>query len=268
VVEYQAALSGVAIGLWALWRLWRYPAAMRARPIAIAAAGAVVALIPLALYNWVAFGTLFKLGYEGVVGFAGMQQGLFGLTYPKPAIVSRILGGAEKGLIWVAPILVVAPIGWGLMNARRATRDLGIVAAAVAAIVVLINASYVYWDGGSSTGPRLSVPAIGFLALGLGPLWVWRRSAVVRAGLTALLAFSMALNLIIAAVDITSPEYIRWPVWTWIIRKRLAWGALRDFPAEHWGWSPWAGLWLYCAVAVLFLAAMLWTLRSARLQAG
>jgi hypothetical protein len=268
VVEYQAALSGIAIGLWALWRLWRYPAAMRIRPIAIAAAGAVVALIPLAVYNWIAFGTLFKLGYEGVVGFAGMHQGLFGLTYPKPAIIARILGGAEKGLIWVAPILAVAPIGLALMIARRAARDLGILAMAVAVIVVLINASYVYWDGGSSTGPRLSVPAIGFLALGLGPLWVWCRNAALRVGLAALLALSMALNLIVAAVDITSPAGIRWPVWTWIIDKRLRWGALRDFPAEHWGWSPWAGLWLYCGVAALFLAAIVWIERSARPQAG
>ena len=268
VVEYQAALSGFAIGLWALWRLWRYPAALRWRPMALAAAGAIVALIPLAIYNWIAFGTLFKLGYEGVVGFSGMRQGLFGLTYPKPEVIGRILAGAEKGLIWVAPILLAAPIGLALMVARRATRDLGIVAAAVATIIVLINASYVYWDGGSSTGPRLSVPAIGFLALGLGPLWAWCRHIAVRAALTVLLALSMALNLVIAAVDITSPEYIRWPVWTWIIQKRLAWGAIRDFPAEHWGWSPWTGLWLYCGLAALFLAAMLWTVRSARPQAG
>lgn len=268
VVEYQAALSGFAIGLWALWRLRRTPAALRWRPIALAAGGALVALVPLAIYNWIAFGTLFKLGYEGVVGFSGMQQGLFGLTYPKPEVIGEILGGAEKGLIWVAPILIVAPIGLALMIARRATRDLGIVAAEVAVIVVLINASYVYWDGGSSTGPRLSVPAIGFLALGLGPLWAWCRHAALRATLAALLALSMALNLIIAAVDITSPETIRWPVWTWIIEKRLAWGAIRDFPAEHWGWSPWAGLWLYCGIAAVFLAAMLVTVRSARPQAG
>jgi hypothetical protein len=268
VVEYQAALSGFVIGLWALWRLWRYPSASRWRPIALAAAGAIVALVPLAIYNLIAFGTLFKLGYEGVVGFTGMQQGLFGLTYPKPEVIGQILGGAEKGLIWVAPILVVAPVGLGLMIARRSTRDLGIVAAAVAVIVVLINASYVYWDGGSSTGPRLSVPAIGFLALGLGPLWTWCRLIALRAALAALLAFSMALNLIIAAVDITSPEYIRWPVWTWIIQKRLVWGAIRDFPAEQWGWSPWAGLWLYLGIAAVFCAAMLWILRSSRAQAG
>lgn len=261
VVEYQAALSGLVIGLWALWRLWRYPVAERWRAIALAAAGAIVTLVPLAIYNLIAFGTLFKLGYEGVVGFSGMQQGLFGLTYPKPEVIGEILGGAKVGLIWVAPILVAAPIGLALMLRRRETRDLGALAAVVAVIVVLINASYVYWDGGSSTGPRLSVPAIGFLALGLGPLWVACRFTVLRIGLAALLAASMALNLIIAAVDITSPENIRWPVVTWIIEKRLAWGALRDFPAEHWGWSPWTGLWLYCAIAVMFLAAMLWTLR-------
>jgi hypothetical protein len=262
VVEYQAALSGFVIGLWALWRLWRYPAAARWRPVGLAAAGAIGALAPLAIYNLIAFGTLFKLGYEGVVGFAGMQQGLFGLTYPKPEVIGEILGGAEKGLIWVAPILIVAPIGLARLIRQRETRDLGIMASVVAVIVVLINASYVYWDGGSSTGPRLSVPAIGFLALGLGPLWVWCRSLALRIALGVLLAASMALNLIIAAVDVTAPEFIRWPVVTWIIEKRLAWGALRDFPAEQWGWSPWSGLWLYCGIAVLFLTAMLWTLRS------
>jgi hypothetical protein len=258
VVEYQAALSGLVIGLWALWR---YPAAARWPAIALAAGGAAVALVPLALYNLVAFGTLFKLGYEGVVGFAGMHQGLFGLTYPKLGVIGQILAGAEKGLVWVAPILVVAPIGLALMIWRRGTRDLGILAAVVAAIVVLINASYVYWDGGSSTGPRLSVPAIGFLALGLGPLWAACRHAALRIGLALLLAFSMALNLLIAAVDITSPEYVRWPVWTWIIEKRLMWGAIRDFPAEHWGWSPWTGLWLYLGIATIFLAAILYILR-------
>jgi hypothetical protein len=263
VVEYQAALTGFAIGLWALWRLWRHPAPERRRPIALAAGGALVALVPLAIYNLIAFGTLFKLGYEGVVGFDGMHQGLFGLTYPKPDIVWEILFGADKGLVWVAPILVVAPLGLALLIRRRETRDLGLLALAAAVIVVLINASYVYWDGGSSTGPRLSVPAIGFLALGLGPLWAWCRRRALKGALAALLALSMALNLIVAAVDITSPTGIAWPVWNWIITKRLAWGMLRDFPAEQWGWSPWAGFALYGVIALAFLGTMLATLRRA-----
>jgi hypothetical protein len=264
VVEYQAALTGFAIGLWALWRLWRHPADARRPPMLIAAGGALVALVPLAIYNLIAFGTPFRLGYEGVVGFDGMRQGLFGLTYPKPDVIGEILWGADKGLIWVAPILIAAPVGLALLIRRRETRDLGLLALAAAAIVVLINASYVYWDGGSSTGPRLSVPAIGFMAIGLGPVWTWCRHRAARAALATLLAVSMLLNLIIAAVDITSPESIAWPVWNWIVAKRLRWGMIRDFPAEYWGWSPWAGLALYVAVALAFLGAMLWTLRRAR----
>lgn len=264
VVEYQAALSVAAIGLWALWRLWGLSPAVRWRAALVAAAGGVIALIPLALYNLIAFGTLFKLGYEGVVGFSGMSQGLFGLTYPKLAVIGAILGGPDIGLIWVAPIVLAAPIGLGVMIVRRTTRDLGLVALAVAAIVILVNASYVYWDGGSSTGPRLSVPALGFLALGLAPLWAWARSWWARAVLAALLALSIAINLLIAAIDITAPEGTDWPIWTWIIQKRLALGPLRAFPAEHWDWSPWAALALYLAIAAtlgLAIARQVWLMQ-------
>lgn len=265
VVEYQAALTGFAVGCWALYRLWRYPWAISGRPVVAAAAGMAIALVPPAIYNLIAFGTVFKLGYEGVVGFAGMQQGLFGLTYPKWGVFWKLIGGLRRGMIWVAPILLLAPVGLGALIRRRRTRDLGVIAVAAALIVFLINASYVYWDGGSSTGPRLSVPAIGFLAIGLGPVWLLCRHWTLRAGALCLLALSVVLNLIIAAAEITSPPSFDFPLWDWVIKRRFWWGQLRDFPAEEWHWSPWAGFWLYVAVALGFGAAMLWTLRTARL---
>ncbi|MGN6375018.1 MAG: hypothetical protein ACTHMG_05630 [Sphingomonas sp.] len=270
VVEYQAALTGAVIGCWALYRLWRYPAAMRVRPVALAVAGGLIAAVPLAIYNLVAFGTLFKLGYEGVVGFAGMQEGLFGLTYPKWSVFWQIIGGMRRGMIWVAPILVLAPIGLGVLIRRRETRDLGVVAAVAALMVLLINASYVYWDGGSSTGPRLSVPAIGFLSLGLGPLWMLSRHWAARGATLLVLAVSVVLNLIIAAAEITAPDGIPFPLWSYVIRQRFRSGQLRDLPAELWHWTPWEGFFLYLAVAAAFAVAMGWTLRRTRLadQAG
>ncbi|TPG20601.1 hypothetical protein EAH87_08375 [Sphingomonas koreensis] len=264
VVEYQAALTGVAIGLWALWLLWRYPAAERWRAIGIAAAGAVIALVPLVLYNLVAFGTVFKLGYEGVVGFSGMQEGLFGLTYPKPDVVWEIVGGLRRGMVWVAPILLLAPIGLALLLWRRPTRSLGLLALVAVVIVVLINASYVYWDGGSSTGPRLSVPAIGFMAIGLGPVWVLCRHWALRAAALMLLALSATLNLIFAASEIAAPGSVAFPP-SWIARRVFWQGQMRDFPAEQWHWSVWHGLWLYLGIAAVLGAAMLWTLWTARL---
>ena len=265
VVEYQAALTGFAIGLWALWRLWRYPPTERWQAMALAAGSAMIAMIPLVIYNLIAFGTVFKLGYEGVVGFAGMHEGLFGLTYPKPDVIWQIVGGLRRGMIWIAPVLLLAPLGLTLLIRARATRDLGIMAVTAAVIVVLINASYVYWDGGSSTGPRLSVPALGFLAIGFGPAWLLARHWAWKAACLALLALSVVLNLIVAAAEITAPAGPAFPIWDWVIEQRFRWGALRDFPAEHWRWSPWAGFWLYVVVAIGFAGAMLWTLRTARL---
>ncbi|MBS0478089.1 MAG: hypothetical protein JSR79_02175, partial [Proteobacteria bacterium] len=75
LIEFQAVLAGSVIALWGALRL------RRARPLAAAAlAGAVTLLVPLVAYNMIAFGTPFRLGYQGVAGFPGMHEGLFGLT--------------------------------------------------------------------------------------------------------------------------------------------------------------------------------------------
>lgn len=66
VIEYQAVLAGAAIGLWALWRHRVDPKAL----VPFLAAG-LVGLSPLFAYNLFAFGTPFRIGYSGVVGFEG-----------------------------------------------------------------------------------------------------------------------------------------------------------------------------------------------------
>jgi hypothetical protein len=213
-VEFQAALGGIAIGLWALWRSRGAVWPMRWRLYALAVAAAVVAVLPMLAYNQFAFGTPFMTGYRGVVGFSGMNQGLFGLTYPKPEALLGITLGLRRGLFWVAPALAMGAAGVILLLRDRATRDLGVLAVAVIVIVLSLNASYAYWDGGASTGPRHSVPAIPFLALGLAPFWVSLRSRAAKRSAAALLALSMIVNLVIASTDIFAPENMAMPVWT------------------------------------------------------
>jgi hypothetical protein len=86
----------------------------------------------------------------------------------------------------------------------------------------------------------------------------------VRSAALVLLAVSCVLNLIIAAAEITAPSSIAFPLWDWVIKVRFLRGALRDFPHEALGWSPWAGFWLYVAIALLFATLLLLTLRRAR----
>lgn len=262
-IEFPSALGGIAIGLWALWRSREAAWPVRRRLYLIAVGTAVVAVLPLAAYNQFAFGTPFMTGYQGVVGFGGMNEGLFGLTYPKPYVLWEILFGTRRGMLWVAPVLVLGALGLSRMIRNPTTKDLGVLALSVIAIVLAVNASYAYWDGGASVGPRHSVPAIPFLALGLAPFWVSLRSAGAKIAAAALLGTSMLLNLVVAATDIFAPETMVTPVWTRNFVGLFAHAKLNTVPNLYWGWQPVWGFALYLDLALPILALMLWWTRRA-----
>ncbi len=253
VVEHGAVLLGAPVALWALWRIRDADRAVQLRTIALAIVGGVIAAIPLFAYNLATFGHPFTTGYSGVVGFEGMKQGLFGLTYPKLDILYELLFGKRRGIIWVAPILVLAPFGiWSLLR-DPARRDIGVLAAGGALACFLYHSAYVYWDGGNATGPRHALPAIAYLAIGLAAYW-GSASRVERGLGLAFLTASVALNLIIAAVDIQAPAQFAAPLTDHILPGFLTF-SLRTIPNEFWDWSPGAGFVIY-----LLLATMLATL--------
>lgn len=262
-IEFPSALGGIAIGLWALWRSREAAWPVRRRLYLIAVGTAIIAVLPLAAYNQFAFGTPFMTGYQGVVGFGGMNEGLFGLTYPKPYVLWEILFGTRRGMLWVAPVLVLGALGLSRMIRNPATRDLGVLALSVIAIVLAVNASYAYWDGGASVGPRHSVPAIPFLALGLAPVWTSLRTMGAKLAASALLGASMLLNLVVAATDIFAPETMVTPVWTRNFVGLFAHARLNTVPNLYWGWQPVWGFALYLDLALPMLALMLWWTRRA-----
>lgn len=260
VIEYPTVLSAIPIGIWTLWRTRHLAWPLRARLFGLAAAAGVAALLPLIAYNEIAFGTLFKVGYSGVVGFNGMNQGFFGLTYPKGAVLWEITFGTARGLFWLAPILFLAPFGIVKLIRTPETQDLGLLCATIIVIVLLYNASYVYWDGGFSTGPRHSIPMVGFLALGIAPLWQgWR--ATGRGWIAGLIGSGMFLNLAVAAVEIAAPSEFRFPLVNPILKGFMR-GEINDLPGEYWDWSPALGLLPWLAIAVPLLV---WIIRQASL---
>ena len=258
VVEYQAILAGAVIAAWALTRVAARPERWRA--IAAAIAGGAVALLPLLAYNFVAYGTVFRLGYQGVVGFEGMNQGLFGLTAPSAAVLGEITVGIRRGLFWVAPVLLVGLFGIVKLIERRETRAIGAMLAMATGVVLLVNAAYVYWDGGNSTGPRHAMPVAGLLALGIAPFWARLARSWQRWAVAVVLGGSMLLNLGIAAADIMAPPTYPYPLKTIVWDMRITGGQLRTVPSSFGGWSVWAGLAFYLAVALPLLA---WLARRA-----
>lgn len=163
-------------------------------------AGGLLGIAPLLFYNWLAFDSPFRLGYSQVVGFEGMKQGLFGLTSPSPTVAWEVLFGLHRGLLPLSPILVLVPIGWGMMWKRPELRALVMVSLGVAACFVLLNASYFYWDGGSSTGPRHLIAMLPVLSIALA--FAWPKSRVRRGGVLGLLALSMFVAAAVTVVEV------------------------------------------------------------------
>lgn len=247
VVEYPAVVAGSAIALWTVWRAWRRTD--RIAVLGFATIGGLIGIAPLFAYNLFAFGNPFQLGYAGVVGFDGMNQGLFGVGWPDPVVLWRITLGQQRGLFWFAPVLLLGLWGIGLMIRDRRTRDIGLIILAVTLITLLINAGYFYWDGGYSTGPRHSVPIVGVLSLGVAIAWMKRGRGMGRYLPAELIVLSIAINACLAATDIYGSPTAAFQLRE-VVMVPFANGHLRSFVSDWLDWSPATGFILWQAVAI------------------
>jgi hypothetical protein len=201
--EYTALPAALIIGAgFAAVSPWRRPLDVVAM-FAFVALGAIIALIPVLVYNAVAFGSPFTAGYAYTVVFDAHRTGLFGIGLPDPELIGRLLVSAERGIVWYAPAVLV--MGWavGRMAQRRGMRVIAAVTTGVALWYLLMNAGFGYWQGGESTGPRYLTPGVALGALALGVAWPafgkWER----RTGLV-LLSLSVLINFACTAVDMTA----------------------------------------------------------------
>jgi hypothetical protein len=162
-------------------------------------------------YQYACFGSPFHIAYSSEqAGFEGMQTGVFGVHWPSLDTLWRILLGRFRGLLPLAPVLILAPLGFVGMT-RTPARRAAVVAASIAIYYVLLNASYSYWEGGWSFGPRHLSPAIPFLCLGLAMIWT-NAPRRARALLAALSTYGAALSLVAVATMAQPPTSFQRPV--------------------------------------------------------
>jgi len=184
------------------------------------AGGVAIAAIPLLIYNALAFGSPFHIGYSSEEGFKELHTGFFGITYPSPSTLYELLFGSYRGLLPVSPLMAAAPIGLILLG-RNKQRGPALVTAGVGVYYLLLNASYFYWEGGWAFGPRQMTAALPFIALGLAPLW----DAGRQAGRGLLLAgwiWGTAMTLIAVSTTPQPPASIKAPM------RELLWPSFRD----------------------------------------
>ncbi len=219
VTEFQAAIPAVFIGLLAIDARLK-PSRPAIDLVVHIAAGVALAAAPLLIYNALAFGSPFHLGYASEEGFKELQTGFFGITYPRLSTIRELLVGSYRGLLPLSPLMAAVPIGLVLL-ARKGRPGPALVAGGIGVYYLLLNASYFYWEGGWAFGPRQMTAALPFLALGLAPLWDLGRTAV-RVLLIGGLIWGAALTLVAVSTTPQPPATFASPM------RELLWPAFRD----------------------------------------
>jgi hypothetical protein len=212
VLDERPALAGAAAGIAGMCFYICIPAAA---VLAIAARRKawkfILAGLPfgaiLAWYHTVCFGAPWRTSLETAQNFTerGLLLGLF-RTYPTRAALWGLTFSEYRGLFFVSPVLLFVFLG-----IRRMRRRDGVVIGSIAAIFLLMVASFNGWEGGSSFGPRHLLPAIPLLVLPL---------TFVRARwLLAPAVLSLAINLLATAIDPSPPGGIQHPLRDFYLTK-------------------------------------------------
>ncbi len=182
------------------------------RALARYAAGAVPGAALLAAYSWAAFGAPWRNPhhYEDNRYQAAMRSGVLGVHFPSLHGV-RVVFTGDRGLLITSPVLVAAAAGLVLVW-RRGLRAEALTCAAVTATFVIAECGYFDPYGGESPGARFLVPALPFLALGLGPLFARRPVAT-----TVLAAASIVATTAVTLTWTIAGTY-RQTIWGELVR--------------------------------------------------
>jgi hypothetical protein len=219
LTEYTLAVPLVGIGVYLL-------AALRLEALWYGL-GAAPPVIGLGAYLDAAFGSPFSVGYGRLAlgRFAsGQSRGLYGVTRPRLDALFGTLVGRFRGLLYISPVLALAPVGWVQLWTKNAQRRLLLLSAGMVAYFVLLNSSYYMWWGGASGGPRHVLPMVPFLALPLVELlprkrWYWRLPAVALGVLSVLNVAALT------AAGFKAPEGGQDLLWQYAWPKILGWAA-------------------------------------------
>lgn len=181
--EYALFLVAVVLGIYAV------SSGDLVRRAGAYLAGAAAGVVPLALYNHLAFKSVFHIGYADV---ANQRSGFFGVHLPKPGVAMQLLLSSH-GLLTLTPVVGMGAAGTVLLY-RRGFRAEAAVVAAVALGFLAYSSGYFLPFGGAVPASRFLIPALPFLCFPLalayrrwpGPTIALAGASIVAIGIPTL----------------------------------------------------------------------------------
>jgi hypothetical protein len=230
--EYPLALLAGVLGLYLLSHPGaRTPLAALRRGGAYAA-GILVGIVPLALYNHAAFHSFTHVAYANV---PQQHQGFFGITAPSLRVAATLLLDS-RGLLTLAPVLALGALGTVALY-RRGRRAEALVIGGVCLCYIAYNSGYYLPFGGAFMGPRFLATTLPFLALPLAiafERWPGPTIALAAASITCAILATVTHPLI---------GYDTQPV-TWM--RHLLEGFFQPTIASAYGLGRgWASIWTF-----------------------
>jgi hypothetical protein len=206
VIEYPLAFGGAIIGLFAAFREEAiglgWTAVVR-RGLAYAA-GVIVGVIPVGIYNVWAYGKVSTMSYINAVSVQGktghdiiglVNSGFFGIGKPKPTYALDLML-SPRGMIAATPVFAMMLVGLVLMY-RRGRRLESLTLLAIVGAYWFYVSGYWWPFGGQVPGPRYMIPILPFAALGLP--FAWKRFPLTTLG------SAVASACIMGAATLTQP---------------------------------------------------------------
>lgn len=151
------------------------------------------------------------------------RSGFLGIQSVDPASISGMLFSPARGMCFVSPVLVLAPIGWYRQIRSGEGRGDALFALAACAGLFAFSATTVDWRGGWGIGPRYLVAAVPFALIGVAGAVRGRAATDAVSVAFAGLASVGMLHCAAAALTVPLlPQDFDNPLFT------LCWSLLRD----------------------------------------
>jgi hypothetical protein len=160
--EYPLFFVALVLGVYIVSRRDTWRLRTLAPRIGAYVAGGLIGVIPLLLYNHLAFGSWTHIAYADI---PRQKAGFFGIGTPSiPTALTLMFD--SRGMLTLAPVLLAAIAGIVLLH-RRGRRAEAFVITAIGLLYLTYNSGYYLPFGGGSPGPRFLISVLPFLSLPL-----------------------------------------------------------------------------------------------------